>query len=267
MLYRGIALSVAASDSGGGAGIQADLKTFQALKVFGMNVVVGLTAQNSLSVTGIHDTPQQMIALQFDALFSDFEIPAAKTGMLHCPDTIITVAEHFKKHHVKQIVVDPVMIAQSGSQLISDGAVNTLLNELIPLATLVTPNAPEAATLTGQRVESVAEMKQAALAIAAHGCNAVLIKGGHLTHQQKVCDLLYLDGEFTLFEDEWINTQNTHGTGCTLSAAITAELAAGRDLKQAVHFARRYLRLALQHAFKPGHSHGPLGHAVDVPWL
>lgn len=267
MLYRGIALSVAASDSGGGAGIQADLKTFAALKVFGMNVVVGLTAQNSLEVSGIHDTPQEMIALQFDALFSDFKIEAAKTGMLHSPEIIKTVASYFKKYRVKKIVIDPVMIAQSGSRLISEGAVNTLLKDLIPLATLVTPNAPEAESLSGEKVENIEDMKRAALSIAAHGCKAVLIKGGHLTGGDKVYDLLYTDNQFIVFEDEWINTQNTHGTGCTLSAAITAELAAGRDLKNAVEFARRYLRLALRYSFKPGHSYGPLGHAVDVPWL
>ena len=267
MIYRGVALSVATSDSGGGAGIQADLKTFAALKVFGMNVITALTAQNSKQVTGIHDTPAEMINLQFDALFDDFKIDAVKTGMLHRPETILTVAKAFKKYDVANIVVDPVMIAQSGSRLVSNGAVEALLQELIPMAMLVTPNIPEAEALSGIKIDGIEGMKKAAVLIAQRGCKAVLVKGGHIIQGARVFDVLYLDGEFCIFEDEKIETENTHGTGCTLSSAIAAELAAGRGLRDAVDYGRRYLRLALAQSFRPGHSYGPLGHAVSVPWI
>ena len=267
MIYRGLALSVAGSDSGGGAGIQADLKTFAALKVFGMNVVTALTAQNSLTVSGIQDTSVEMVKLQFDALFGDFQIDAVKTGMLSRAATISAVADALRRYEVSKIVVDPVMVAQSGSSLISSDATGAFLTELIPLALLVTPNIPEAEILGGIKIDGLEDMKKAAVLIAQRGCKAVLVKGGHLIRGTRVFDVLYLDGEFCIFEDEKIETENTHGTGCTLSSAVTAELAAGRDLRSAVDYGRRYLRLALTQSFRPGHSYGPLGHAVSVPWI
>lgn len=266
-LYRGNAVSIAGSDSGGGAGIQADLKTMAALKVFGMTVITALTAQNSMEVTDILNVPPSMISAQMDALWSDFSVGAAKTGMLSVPDTIRAAAEGVKKWKVTKLVVDPVMIAQSGAALIADEAVEVLRRDLLPLTLLVTPNAPEAERLSGLPVSSTEDMEQAARAIADLGPKAVLVKGGHLLKGNTVTDLFYYDGEVTVFTEGRIYTRNTHGTGCTLSAAITAELASGAELPEAVKLGRRYLRMGLEAGFQPGKGWGPLGHAVTPPWL
>ena len=266
-LYRGTAVSIAGSDSGGGAGIQADLKTMAALKVFGMTVITAVTAQNSMAVTDILNVPPSMIRAQMDALWSDFPVGAAKTGMLSLPDTIGAVAEGVKRWGITKLVVDPVMIAQSGAALIADEGVEALRRELLPLALLITPNAPEAERLSGLPVHSVEDMELAARAIADLGPKAVLVKGGHLLKGDAVTDVLFYEGEITVFTEERIYTQNTHGTGCTLSAAITAELASGADLSEAVDLGRRYLRMGLKRSFQPGKGWGPLGHAVTPPWL
>jgi hydroxymethylpyrimidine/phosphomethylpyrimidine kinase len=266
-LYRGIAVTLAGSDSGGGAGIQADLKTCAALKVFGMTVITALTAQNSTAVTDVLNVPPDMIRAQIDALWSDFPIGAAKTGMLSVPQTISTVVEGIRRWKVSNLVVDPVMVAQSGAPLIADDAVESLRRELLPLALLVTPNVPEAERLAKRPIRSIEEMEQAAHEIEVLGPKAVLVKGGHLLQENEVADVLLYQGKTTVFRDSRIFTNNTHGTGCTLSAAITAELASGADLFEAVSRARQYLRMGLEAGFRPGKGWGPLGHAVVPPWL
>ena len=250
-IYRGITVSIAGSDSGGGAGIQADLKTCAALRVFGMTVITALTAQNSREVSAVWNVPREMIRAQMDALWSDFPVGAAKTGMLALPETILEVAEG---------------IAQSGASLIADEAVEVLRTELLPLALLVTPNIPEAERLSGMTIESVEDMEKAAEAIGRKGPGAVLVKGGHRMQADSVTDVFYCRGRLERFTDSRIHTENTHGTGCTLSAAIAAELASGSSLEEAVRRGRQYLRLALKSGFRPGTGWGPLGHAVTPPW-
>ncbi len=265
-IYRGITVSIAGSDSGGGAGIQADLKTCAALRVFGMTVITALTAQNSREVSAVWNVPREMIRAQMDALWSDFPVGAAKTGMLALPETILEVAEGIRRWNVGNLVVDPVMIAQSGASLIAGEAVEVLRQELLPLALLVTPNVPEAERLSGMTIESVEDMEKAAEAIGRSGPGAVLVKGGHRMQADSVTDVFYCRGHLQRFTDSRIHTENTHGTGCTLSAAIAAELASGSSLEEAVRRGRQYLRLALKSGFRPGTGWGPLGHAVIPPW-
>lgn len=266
-MYRGIAVTIAGSDSGGGAGIQADLKTCAALKVFGMTVITALTAQNSTAVTDVWNVPADMVRAQMNALWSDFPVGAAKTGMLSSPDIIRTVVQGVRKWNVTNLVVDPVMVAQSGAPLIADDAVEALGEDLLPHALLATPNIPEAERLAGFSIRSTEEMERAARRIAELGPKAVLVKGGHLLREESVTDVFFYKGKLTLFEDPRIFTENTHGTGCTLSAAITAELAAGIPLEEAVRRGRQYLRMGLEASFRPGKGWGPLGHAVTPPWL
>jgi len=266
-LYRGIAVSIAGSDSGGGAGIQADLKTCSALKVFGMTVITALTAQNSREVSAVWNVPAGMIHAQMDALWSDFPVGAAKTGMLGTAGTIRAVASGIRKWNVDKLVLDPVMIAQSGAALIDDDAVAVLREELLPLALIVTPNIPEAERLSGISIESIEDMEQAAAEIGKSGPIAVLVKGGHRMQPDTVTDILFLEGKVSRFTDGRIFTENTHGTGCTLSAAIAAELSAGIPLPEAVRRGRQYLRMGLKSGFRPGAGWGPLGHAVTPPWV
>ena len=266
-IYRGTAVSIAGSDSGGGAGIQADLKTCAALKVFGMTVVTALTAQNSREVSAVWNAPREMVRAQMDALWSDFPIGAAKTGMLSVTETILEVAGAVRRWKIENLVVDPVMIAQSGAVLISEEAVDALKKELLPLTLLVTPNIPEAEKLAGMEIRSLEDMEKAARTIGRDGPRAVLVKGGHMLQPETVTDVLYSEGATVRLTDSRIFTEDTHGTGCTLSAAITAELAAGENLKKAVDRGRQYLRLAMKSSFRPGSGWGPLGHAVRAPWL
>ena len=266
-LYRGIALTIAGSDSGGGAGIQADLKTFAALRLFGTTVITAITAQNSLTVSDIENLPPRIVAAQMDAVLSDFPVNAAKTGMLSCEETILCVCDGIRRHGITRLVVDPVMIAQSGASLIDAEAVAAIRQELLPLALLVTPNIPEAERLSGGPVKSVDDMASAARIIAGFGPKTVLVKGGHMIEGDVVTDILFANGAITRFDSPRIPTENTHGTGCTLSAAIAAELAAGSELPEAVRKGRQYLMLALKRSFRPGHGAGPLGHAVLAPWL
>lgn len=266
-LYRGIAVSIAGSDSGGGAGIQADLKTCAALKVFGMTVITALTAQNSREVSAVWNVPAGMISAQVDALWSDFPVGAAKTGMLGAADTIRAVASGIRRWKVDKLVVDPVMIAQSGAALIDDDAVAVLREELLPLALIVTPNIPEAERLSGIAIESIEDMERAAAEIAKSGPKSVLVKGGHRMQPDTVTDVFFREGEVSRFTDGRIFTENTHGTGCTLSAAIAAELSAGIPLPEAVRRGRQYLRMGLKAGFRPGAGWGPLGHAVMPPWV
>jgi hydroxymethylpyrimidine/phosphomethylpyrimidine kinase len=259
-----IALTIAGSDSSGGAGIQADLKTFAALGVYGASAITALTAQNTRGVTGIHDVPPDFIAAQIDAVFDDLDVGAVKIGMLSQPATIAAVADSLRRHKAKNIVLDPVMVATSGAKLISDDAIDALRRELIPMALVVTPNLPEAAVLSGASIaRNEDEMITQARALLTHGANNVLIKGGHGEGAESV-DLL-VGTNPSLGERlaaSRVATRSTHGSGCTLSSAIAAGLAKGLDLVEAVHAAKAYVTAAIAKAdaVKVGQGHGPLHH-------
>jgi hydroxymethylpyrimidine/phosphomethylpyrimidine kinase len=255
-------LSIAGSDSGGGAGIQADLKTFAALGCFGMTAITALTAQNTLGVRSIHAVPLQILADQIDAVVEDIGVDAVKIGMLHSADTVRTVAAALRRHGLAKVVLDPVMIATSGAKLIDDQAIEVLVRELFPLAAVVTPNLDEAALLVGQPLHSEADMQAAAHQLIERGANAVLLKGGHLAGDT-VSDLLLARGAQPLWmRAPRIASGNTHGTGCTLSSAIASQLALGADLVRAVEGARAFVRGALESGadVRTGAGSGPLNH-------
>ena len=253
------ALTIAGSDSGGGAGIQADLKTFTAFKVFGMSVLTSVTAQNTVGVLGIHDLDPDFVYLQMKAVMEDIGTDAAKTGMLSNAGIIEAVARGVRDFGIDVLVVDPVMVAKSGDPLLAPEAVDALKEEILPLALVLTPNIPEAEKLSGIEVRSIGDMEEAARAIGSLGPRAVLVKGGHLRGQEAV-DLLYADGEFHRFSSPRFETRNTHGTGCTYSAAIAANLALGRDIVTAVGIAKNYIAGAIKNSFDLGNGHGPLNH-------
>ena len=257
-----IAVTIAGSDSSGGAGIQADLKTFAALGVYGASVIAALTAQNTKGVTGIHDVPADFIAQQIDAVFSDLDVGAVKIGMLSQVAAIQAVAQGLSRHKAKNIVLDPVMVATSGDRLLTSEAVAVLRRDLIPYAIVVTPNLPEAAVLTGASIaRNEREMEVQAREILALGARNVLIKGGHSDGAESV-DLLIGQGEVVRLSAKRIATKNTHGSGCTLSSAIAAGLARGLDLITAVQEAKAYVTAAIAAADRLtiGHGHGPLNH-------
>jgi hydroxymethylpyrimidine/phosphomethylpyrimidine kinase len=257
-----IAVTVAGSDSSGGAGIQADLKTFAALGVYGASVITALTAQNTQGVRAIHDVPADFIRAQIDAVFSDLDIGAVKIGMLSQAATIDAVAQGLAAHHAKNIVLDPVMVATSGDRLLAPEAVEALRKLLIPRALVVTPNLAEAAALTGASVaRDEPEMEVQARELLALGARNVLIKGGHGGGDQSL-DLLIGQGEVVRLSARRIATSNLHGTGCTLSSAITAGLANGLDLRAAAQDAKEYVTAAIAAAakLKIGRGHGPLHH-------
>jgi len=254
-------LSIAGSDSGGGAGIQADLKTFAALGCFGMTAITALTAQNTTGVRSIHAVPAQMLADQIDAVVEDIGVDAVKIGMLHSVEIIHTVAQAIDRHALQPVVLDPVMVATSGAVLIDHAALDTLVAALFPRAVLITPNLDEAALLVGRALHTEADMEAAARQLLARGARAVLLKGGHLAGDA-VCDLLAQGDQLHWMRAPRIATANTHGTGCTLSSAIAAHLALGLGLQAAVEAARNYVRGALAHAasVRCGHGSGPLNH-------
>jgi hydroxymethylpyrimidine/phosphomethylpyrimidine kinase len=255
-------LTIAGSDSGGGAGIQADLKTITVLGGFGMSVVTALTAQNTLGVHGIHDVPPAFVAAQFDAVATDIGIDAAKTGMLPTAEIIRVVAGKIRRYGIAKLVVDPVMVAKGGASLIREEAIKTLVAELIPLALVLTPNIPEAEVLSGIRIVTLDDMRKAAQVIHGMGARHVVLKGGHLPGD--AVDLLY-DGErFVELSSPRIATVDTHGTGCTYSAAIAAGLAFGKDIAEAVTDAKRYITMAVQHAWRLGQGHGPTNHLAPL---
>jgi hydroxymethylpyrimidine/phosphomethylpyrimidine kinase len=259
-----IAVTIAGSDSSGGAGIQADLKTFAALGVYGASVLTALTAQNTKGVTAIHNVPPDFITAQIDAVFSDLAVGAVKIGMLSRTDAIETIAEKLARYSVRNIVLDPVMIASSGDRLLDPAAIEALRTKLIPLALIVTPNLPEAAALTGAPLaRNEAEMEKQAREILSFGARHVLIKGGHGTGEESI-DLFVGGGKVLRLAAKRIVTKNTHGTGCTLSSAIAAGLAKGLDLITAVQEAKTYVTAAIAHAddlhIGSGHGHGPLHH-------
>ena len=255
-------LSIAGSDSGGGAGIQADIKTLSALGCYGMTAITALTAQNTCGVRSIHGVPPQMLRDQIDAVLDDIGVDAVKIGMLHSPDIVQTVAEAIERHALPNVVFDPVMVATSGAVLIDTSAVDVLVRELFPRAVLITPNLDEAALLVQRALHTEVDMEAAATELLAMGAQAVLVKGGHL-QGEVVSDLLALrSGEKIWMRDARIHTPNTHGTGCTLSSAIASYLALGQGLQQAVQSARVYIRGALQAGSKvrTGKGGGPLNH-------
>jgi hydroxymethylpyrimidine/phosphomethylpyrimidine kinase len=258
-----IALTIAGSDSSGGAGIQADLKTFAAHQVYGASVIVALTAQNTTAVTAIHPVPAAFVAAQIDAVFDDLQVDAVKIGMLATTELIETVADGLERHSAKNIVLDPVMIAASGGRLLQEDAIEALKRRLLPLCTIVTPNLPEAAALLGTAMaeteDAAAEQAEALLAL---GPANVLVKGGHGTGDDSVDILIGKDGRRERLVAPRIATQNTHGTGCTLSSAIASGLAHGIALNEAVALAKRYISAAIaaSDAVKVGRGHGPVHH-------
>ncbi len=255
-------LTIAGSDSGGGAGIQADLKTFAALGCYGMTAITAITAQNTQGVRAIHGVPPEMLRAQIDAVVEDIGADAVKIGMLHSPEVVRVVAEAITRHGLKNVVLDPVMVATSGDRLIAEETVAVLVRELFPLASVVTPNLDEAGWLLDRRIDSEAQLAGAADALLALGAPAVLLKGGHLPGDA-VVDLLALPGGAReRLAAARIATHNGHGTGCTLSSAIAAQLALGQELAQAVRLARRYILAAIAAGadVRTGHGQGPLNH-------
>ncbi len=255
-----IALTIAGSDSGGGAGIQADLKTFYAFGVYGTSVITAITAQNTRGVTRVHAVPLADVRAQLDAVVSDLRPAAFKTGMLATAELVSTVAAEIRRHGLRNYVLDPVMVATSGDRLLADDAVETLKRDLLPLATVVTPNLHEAAILADMPVTSLVEMRIAADQIRRLGAAAVLVKGGHL--EGEAIDLLLDDHGERVWRRHRIDTRHTHGTGCTLSAAIAACLASENSLADSVDHAVRYVAKAIALAPGLGHGRGPINHFV-----
>jgi hydroxymethylpyrimidine/phosphomethylpyrimidine kinase len=251
-------LTIAGSDSCGGAGIQADLKTFSAHGTYGMSVITAVTAQNTQGVFAVEDIKVGIIEAQIDAIFNDIEVHGVKIGMVSKSETIRAIANKIKEYKPENVVVDPVMISKSGYELLKPEAQEALKTELIPLAYLITPNIPEAEVITGLKIHSIEEMKEAAALIYKLGAKNVLVKGGHL--ESSAVDVLYDGEEFHLYEAKRIETKNTHGTGCTLSSAITANLAKGMKISEAIAEAKRYITIAIENSFTLGKGVGPTHH-------
>jgi hydroxymethylpyrimidine/phosphomethylpyrimidine kinase len=263
-------LSIAGSDSGGGAGIQADLKTFSALGCYGMTAITALTAQNTLGVSGIHGVPPAFLKAQIQAVIEDIGVDAVKLGMLHAPEVVEVVAWAVDHYGLSKVVLDPVMVATSGDRLIAEETVQVLVRELFPRATVVTPNLDEAALLIGQPIRSAEALDDAAGRLLALGARAVLLKGGHLPGDEVVDLLAQADGERLRLSSQRIASRNLHGTGCTLSSAIAAHLALGYELPDAVQRARGYVVAAMAAGadMKIGAGHGPLNHGfAPVPMV
>jgi hydroxymethylpyrimidine/phosphomethylpyrimidine kinase len=261
-------LSIAGSDSGGGAGIQADLKTFAALGCYGMTAITALTAQNTLGVSGIHAVPPAFLKAQIQAVVEDIGVDAVKLGMLHAPEVVEVVAWAIDHYKLPNVVLDPVMVATSGDRLIAEETVQVLVRELFPRACVVTPNLDEAALLVGHAIGGVAALDGAAGELLALGAQAVLLKGGHLPGDEVVDLLVQSNGERLRLSSPRIASRNLHGTGCTLSSAIAAHLALGCELPQAVERARAYVVAAMAAGaeVQVGQGHGPLNHGfAPVP--
>ncbi len=258
-------LTIAGSDSGGGAGIQADLKTFAALGCYGMTAITALTAQNTVGVQGIHAVPQAFLRSQLQSVIEDIGVDAVKIGMLHEPGVVEVVAWAIQHYQLQRVVLDPVMVATSGDRLIADATVRVLVDQLFPLATVITPNLDEASLLLGRPIAAVSDLSGAAQALLSQGARAVLLKGGHLPGDQ-VVDVLARPGHVDMvLASSRMASRNTHGTGCTLSSAIAAHLALGEPLERAVRAARQYILGAIQAGagVQVGHGHGPLNHGYS----
>ncbi|MBP3041369.1 bifunctional hydroxymethylpyrimidine kinase/phosphomethylpyrimidine kinase [Bacillaceae bacterium Marseille-Q3522] len=255
-------LSIAGSDCSGGAGIQADLKTFSAHGVFGMSVIVSVVAENTSRVIDIQDVTPDMIKKQIDAVFEDIEVDAVKIGMLSTPACMRAVAEKLEEYKPANVVIDPVMYAKNGAALMDPAAVDTLINVIIPFAGVLTPNIPEAEKIAGMPISSVADMETAARKIYAMGCKAIVVKGGHAAGA--ALDVLFDGKEFAHFETARIATKNTHGTGCTFSSAIASLLARGLPVKEAVNKAKAYVTTAIEHSLAIGKGNGPTHHFYNL---
>lgn len=252
-------LTIAGSDSGGGAGIQADIKAMSANGVFAMSVITTITAQNTEEVTDVFELPPAIIAAQIDAVFDDFDVAAVKTGMLSSAAIVEVVAKMLKPQNVTNLVVDPVMISKSGHPLLKPDAIDAVKTQLFPLALLVTPNVHEAQQLSGIEITSLADARRAAKVIHGFGCKHVLIKGGHLL-TERATDLLYDGRFFNVLKGEFIETRHTHGTGCTFASALAAHLARDRSVLDAVQAAKSYVTEAIRHSLAIGHGQGPIDH-------
>ncbi len=255
-----VALSIAGSDSGGGAGIQADIKAMQANGVFATTVIAAVTAQNTVAVTQAFELPLEIIEAQIDAVFDDIRIDAVKTGMLSSSAIIELVARKLQERGVERLVIDPVMVSKSQYRLLKPDAVEALRTLLLPLATVVTPNAHEASDLVGGEVTTVAQARDAAVAIHEMGARNVLVKGGHLDNEKSAIDVLYDGNSFHTFEAPFLDSRFTHGTGCTYASAITAGLARGFSLRESIARGKRYVTEAVRHGFAIGEGHGPTHH-------
>ncbi|MFX0039415.1 MAG: bifunctional hydroxymethylpyrimidine kinase/phosphomethylpyrimidine kinase [Promethearchaeota archaeon] len=256
-------LTIAGSDSGGGAGIQADLKTFSALGVFGMSAITALTAQNTIGVQGIFEIDPEFVGKQIDSVMNDIGADAWKTGMLSNAEIIQIVADRASFYNIELLIVDPVMVAKSGHSLLNSKANSTLILKLIPIAYLITPNLHEAQILTDMEINNKNDVQESAIKIFEMGAKNVVIKGGHLHEVNESIDTLYDGRKFIEFRSPRIKTNNTHGTGCTFASAIAAELAKGKDVKNAVHIAKAYLTTAIQRAdnLLIGKGYGPTDHS------
>jgi hydroxymethylpyrimidine/phosphomethylpyrimidine kinase len=263
MNYNGKALTIAGSDSGGGAGVQADLKTFHSFDVFGMSVLTSITAQNTLGVHAIYNLPTGIIAAQIDSIIEDIGVDAIKTGMVSTKEIIETIVERVKKYEIGPLVVDPVIVSKSGDRLLKKDAETSLIKNLLPAAFLVTPNVPEAEIIGDTQIITLEDAKDAAKSIQEKGPEYVLLKGGHL-HEKKAIDILFDGSTYNYFEAEKIDTQNTHGTGCTLSAAITACLANKMSVHNAIETAKDYITRAIRNApDNIGKGSGPIYHKIE----
>lgn len=255
-----VALTIAGSDSGGGAGIQADIKSMQANGVFAASVITAVTAQNTRAVTASYDLPIDLIEAQFDAVFDDIRIDAVKTGMLSSSAIIAAVAARLSSVSTAPLVVDPVMISKSGYALLRDDAVEALKQRLMPLATLITPNVHEAEHLSGVTIRNESDARTAARRLHDMGAQAVLVKGGHLEGTQDSVDVFFDGKEFQVFSAPRINTPHTHGTGCTYASAVAANLAKGRDLVVSIRLAKEYVTEAIRAGLAIGGGQGPTDH-------
>ncbi|MGM0540523.1 MAG: bifunctional hydroxymethylpyrimidine kinase/phosphomethylpyrimidine kinase [Thermodesulfobacteriota bacterium] len=259
-------LSIAGSDSGGGAGIQADLKTFSALGCYGMTVLTALTAQNTQGVRDIHPVPSSFVQAQLEAVLDDIGVDAVKIGMLFSAEVMQSVASVLTERNIKNIVLDPVMVAQSGDTLLEERAIEAMGQSLMPAADLITPNLPEAEVLLQQSIDGLEAMHQAVRELAAFGSRAVLLKGGHREGKESI-DILYLRDEdrSVALSAEYISTVNNHGTGCTLSSAVAAHLACGLNMEEAVSRGKEYITQAIQAGanYRLGKGHGPVHHFFE----
>lgn len=254
------ALTIAGSDSGGGAGIQADLKTFQELGVYGMSALTAVTAQNTLGVQGVFPLTPDAVMEQIESVGSDIGVDALKTGMLFSSEIIEAVSAKIKQFQWTKVVVDPVMIAKGGASLLQEEAVQAMRAHLIPLALVITPNIPEAEVLADMPIHTLNDRKEAAKRLLELGVKHAVIKGGHADTPNEAVDLLYDGNDFIEFVNNRIETRHTHGTGCTFAAAITAELAKGNTLPQAVQTAKDFIQAAIANPLGIGHGHGPTNH-------
>lgn len=264
-----VVLTIAGSDSGGGAGIQADLKTMCARNVYGASVVTALTAQNTLGVQQVHVPSAEFVATQLDSVLSDIPCDAVKIGMLPSADIVRVVADALKKYNVDRVVLDPVLVSTSGDSLVTaTECIDALKNFLCPLTSILTPNIPEATAFTGKTVNDVDDMRRACAELMSHGSQSVLLKGGHRMESSDdpksevvyATDIFYDGAQFEAITKPWVNTQNSHGTGCTLASAIASEMAKGNTVLDSVRIAKDYVHEALMHSQKIGKGNGPLDH-------